>query len=77
MRLFRAGGSTDRKERDADARKQIVVSWAWQRHGTAEAGLSWNHRSLALMKGELLVVKEAEEVENQEANSKYQDKTEG
>ncbi|RRT40450.1 hypothetical protein B296_00031864 [Ensete ventricosum] len=24
----------------------------WQRHGTAEAGLPWSHRSLALMEGE-------------------------
>ena len=27
------------KKRDGDARRRIVVSWAWQRHGTAEAGL--------------------------------------
>ncbi|RWW83771.1 hypothetical protein BHE74_00007716 [Ensete ventricosum] len=46
------GGSIDHEERDADARQQIAVPWAWQRHGTAEAGLSWSHRSLALMEGE-------------------------
>ncbi|RWV80127.1 hypothetical protein GW17_00058646, partial [Ensete ventricosum] len=27
----RRGGSTDREERDADARQPIVVPWAWQR----------------------------------------------
>ncbi|RWW03493.1 hypothetical protein GW17_00033345 [Ensete ventricosum] len=31
----RRGGSTNREERDADAEQQVVVSWAWQRHGTA------------------------------------------
>ncbi|RZS17687.1 hypothetical protein BHM03_00049860 [Ensete ventricosum] len=40
------------QERDVGARKQIVVSWAWQCHGTAEAGLPWSHRYLALMEGE-------------------------
>ena len=69
--------STDREERDVDVRRQIVGSWAWQCHGTVEVGLPWSHRSLALMEGECLVVKGAEEVENAEANSKYQDKAEG
>ncbi|RZR78864.1 hypothetical protein BHM03_00004413 [Ensete ventricosum] len=32
----RNGGSTDREGRDVDVRQQIVVSWAWQRHNTAE-----------------------------------------
>ena len=27
------------KKRDGDARRRIVVLWAWQRHGTAEVGL--------------------------------------
>ncbi|RWV90233.1 hypothetical protein GW17_00047583 [Ensete ventricosum] len=45
------GGSTDREERDADARQGIVGPWAWQHYGTAEAGLPWSHRSLALMEG--------------------------
>ena len=27
------------KRRDTDARQRIVVPWAWQRHGTVEAGL--------------------------------------
>ncbi|RZR90273.1 hypothetical protein BHM03_00018123 [Ensete ventricosum] len=43
----------------------------WQRYGTAETGLSWSHG------GRELVVKGVEEVENAEANSKYQDKAEG
>ncbi|RRT35268.1 hypothetical protein B296_00042481 [Ensete ventricosum] len=43
------GGSTDREERDADARQRIVGPWAWQHYGTA---------------GSALVVKGAEEVEN-------------
>ncbi|RZR86006.1 hypothetical protein BHM03_00013090 [Ensete ventricosum] len=49
---YRRGGSTDREERDVDAKQQIVGPWAWQHHGTAEARLLWNHRSLALMEGE-------------------------
>ncbi|CAL9749241.1 unnamed protein product [Musa acuminata subsp. burmannicoides] len=36
-----------------------------------------SHRSLALMEGERLVVKGAEEVEHAEAISKYRDKAEG
>ena len=71
------GISTDREERDTDVRRQIVEPWAWQRHGTTEVGLPWSHRSLALIKGERLVMNEAEKVENVEANSKYQDKAEG
>ncbi|RZS08726.1 hypothetical protein BHM03_00039746 [Ensete ventricosum] len=46
------GGSIDHEERDADARQRIVGLWAWQLHGTAEAGLSYSHQSLALMEGE-------------------------
>ncbi|RWW08164.1 hypothetical protein GW17_00028416 [Ensete ventricosum] len=36
---YRRGGSTDREERDVDAKQQIVGPWAWQHHGTAEARL--------------------------------------
>ncbi|RZR80398.1 hypothetical protein BHM03_00006429 [Ensete ventricosum] len=36
----RRGRSTDHEERDVDKRQRIVVSWAWQRHGTVEARLS-------------------------------------
>ena len=71
------GISTDREERDTDVRRRIVEPWAWQRHGTTKVGLPWSHRSLALMKGERLVMNGAEKVENVEANSKYQDKAEG
>ncbi|RRT44520.1 hypothetical protein B296_00038651 [Ensete ventricosum] len=39
----RRGGSIDREGRDTDARQRIVGPWAWQRHGTVEAGLSWSH----------------------------------
>ncbi|THU60820.1 hypothetical protein C4D60_Mb07t16780 [Musa balbisiana] len=69
------GISTDREERDTDVRRRIVEPWVWQRHGTTEVGLPGSHRSLALIKGERLVMNEAEKVENVEANSKYQDKT--
>ncbi|RWV92393.1 hypothetical protein GW17_00045241 [Ensete ventricosum] len=48
----RRGRSTDYEERDIDARQRIVVSRAWQRHGVADAGLSWSHYSLASMEGE-------------------------
>ncbi|RRT85123.1 hypothetical protein B296_00011865 [Ensete ventricosum] len=48
----RRGGSTDREERDANARQRIVRPLAWQCDGTTEARLSWSHRSLALMEGE-------------------------
>ncbi|RRT76852.1 hypothetical protein B296_00024084 [Ensete ventricosum] len=48
----RRGGSIDREERDEDARQRIVVLWAWQHLGIAEAGLPWSHRYLAVMEGE-------------------------
>ncbi|RWW54157.1 hypothetical protein BHE74_00039277 [Ensete ventricosum] len=68
------GGSTDSEERDADARQQIVGPWVRQRHGTAHAGLPWSYQSFAHMKGERLVMKGIEEVENAKENSTYQDK---
>ncbi|RWW43287.1 hypothetical protein BHE74_00051073 [Ensete ventricosum] len=73
----RRGGSTDCGKRDVDPRQRIVGSWARQRHGTAEVGLPWSHRSFALMEGERWSQKGAEKVENAEANSKYQDRAEG
>ncbi|RWW71551.1 hypothetical protein BHE74_00020699 [Ensete ventricosum] len=69
----RRGGSTDRKERDADAKQQIVgglgkVSW-YRRGGTSvESSIPCSNGWRAL------VVKGAKEVENGEANFKYQDK---
>ncbi|RWW57699.1 hypothetical protein BHE74_00035488 [Ensete ventricosum] len=64
------GGSTDREERDADARQQIVGPWVavpWYRRGgtSVESSIPCSHG------GRVLVVKGAEEVENAEANSKY------
>ncbi|RWW59766.1 hypothetical protein BHE74_00033262, partial [Ensete ventricosum] len=44
--------STDRERRDEDTSQRILGLWAWQHHGTAEAGLPWSHRSLALVEGE-------------------------
>ncbi|RRT50300.1 hypothetical protein B296_00018033 [Ensete ventricosum] len=35
----RRGESTNREERDADARQRTVGPWAWQCHDTEEAGL--------------------------------------
>ncbi|RRT60321.1 hypothetical protein B296_00045070 [Ensete ventricosum] len=53
-----------------NARQQIVTPW-YRRGGTSvESSIPCSH------KGRALVVKGAEEVENTEANSKYQDKVE-
>ncbi|RWW55336.1 hypothetical protein BHE74_00038026 [Ensete ventricosum] len=65
------GGSTNREERNVDARQRILGPWAWQRHATVEVGLPCSYG------GRALIVKGIEEVENAEANSKYQDKAEG
>ncbi|RWW13113.1 hypothetical protein GW17_00023191 [Ensete ventricosum] len=65
------GGSTNREERNVDARQRILGPWAWQHHATVEVGLPCSYG------GRALIVKGIEEVENAEANSKYQDKAEG
>ncbi|RZS03758.1 hypothetical protein BHM03_00033968 [Ensete ventricosum] len=65
------GGSTDRKQRDADARQRIVAPWNRRGETSMESSIPCSHR------GRALVVKGTEDVENAEANSKYQDKARG
>ncbi|RWW63377.1 hypothetical protein BHE74_00029448 [Ensete ventricosum] len=61
-------GSTDREERDAGARQRIVEPW-YRRGGTSvESLIPCSHGERAL------VINGAEELENAEANSRYQDR---
>ncbi|RWW00807.1 hypothetical protein GW17_00036199 [Ensete ventricosum] len=65
------GGSTDREQRDADARQRIVTPWNRRGETSMKSSIPCSHR------GRALVVKGTEDVENAEANSKYQDKARG
>lgn len=66
------GESTDHeKKMDTNAKQRIVGLWTWKHYGNVEARLQWSHQSLALMEGEGVVGKGAEEVENAVTSSKY------